>query len=125
MMDTLFEGYEAGPVVDDGLSADRRRTLRQRRDVASGVHPLTGGKARPDLGTCGECTFRQLFRHHDGTYPKCFWTPPSWSAERYETTAPPRLSHGTASDVRAWWPACEQFELGAPKVGPDAARWKP
>lgn len=77
------------------LSPDRRRTLRQRRDVDAGVHPLMGGPTRPDLGTCGGCAHRVLSRRGNGTYPKCDKTTMSGSA---------------ASDVRAWWPACPRFE---------------
>lgn len=128
MTDTLFEGYEAEPAPDDGLSANRKRTLRQRRDVLFGRHPLTGGKTFPDLGTCGECRFRELIEHHRRVYPKC-WFPEDRSAEAWEILGPPRHTNGPASDVRAWWPACKDFEPGdttATRKGwPDAARWKP
>ena len=89
-------------------SAGQRLTERQANDVRQGRHPLTGGKfhEQADMGAkvgdsknlpfrCGSCIHRLLLRHHDGTYPKC---------ERSEMT------HGTATDVRAWWPACPQWE---------------
>jgi hypothetical protein len=78
-----------------GLSPDRRRTLRQRAQVAAGVHPLTGGRTRPDLGNCGTCAHRVLIGHHDRTYPKCELGP---------------VSSGAATDVRRAWPACERYE---------------
>lgn len=81
-----------------GLSADRRRTLRHRQMVDAGVHPLTRRRARPDLGTCGGCRFRTPIYHHNRTYPKC--------AHGGYALA----SHSAATDVRAWWPACEWYE---------------
>jgi hypothetical protein len=97
------------PAPEPQLSADRRRTLRQRALVQAGRHPLTGGKARPDLGTCGDCRFRVLYRHHGRTWPKCEVGP---------------QSHGGATDVRRWWPACERHEPGD-QISDDAARWVP
>lgn len=79
------------------LSADRRRTLRQRADVDRGVHPLTGEPTRPDLGTCGDCALRRVGQHHDKRYAKC-WRDGGVLA-----------SHSAASDVRAWWPACPSW----------------
>lgn len=81
-----------------GMSADRRRTFRQRADVERGIHPLTRTKARPDLGTCGDCLHRKLYGHHDRSFPKCDLGP---------------KTHGGATDVRRWWPACDRFERGA------------
>lgn len=77
------------------LSPDRRRTLRQRAQIAAGWHPLTGGRARPDLGHCGTCVHRVLEEHHGRTYPKCDVGP---------------QSSGAATDVRRWWPACARWE---------------
>lgn len=77
------------------LSYGRRLTLRQRADVERGVHPLTKTPARPDLGTCGDCCHRRSERKGDGRYPKCDLGP---------------RTHGPATDVRAWWPACDRFE---------------
>ena len=89
------------------LSADRRRTLRQRADVAVGRHPLTRGPLAvgPSL-TCGRCRFREVLAYHARSYPKCVWQPASAEASSW----PPRVSHGSASDVRAWWPACPDYE---------------
>lgn len=53
----------------------------------------------------------------DRTYPKCLF------GETNEDNRPPRASHGGATDVRAWWPACTDYSPGAPTVSPDAARW--
>lgn len=105
--------FHVDPTTPDplaGLSPDRRRTLRQRADVERGIHPLTRGKARPDLGNCGTCAHRVLQLHYDRTYPKCERGP---------------RSSGAATDVRRWWPACDRYEPGDNAVGPDAARWTP
>jgi hypothetical protein len=111
--DALFDGYEPAAEPAEKLSPDRRRTARQRARVAAGIHPLTGRKARPDLGTCGDCSRRVLVHWHNRTYPKC---------------AEGDVTHGAGTDVRAWWPACERHVLADPKPlldSPDAARWVP
>ena len=90
-----LERAQAIKAAEADLSPDRRRTMRQRRDVAEGRHPLMGGPTRPDLGTCGDCVHRVLIGRGNGTYPKCDATTMSGSA---------------ASDVRAWWPACGRFD---------------
>lgn len=80
----------------DNRTRDRARTARQRRDVAAGRHPLTGGKTFPDRGTCGTCIHRIRVTWHVKRYPKC------------DAAGTP--THGAATDVRAWWPACSQHE---------------
>jgi F0F1-type ATP synthase epsilon subunit len=82
--EALFPGLQplviepAEPVQP--LSADRRRTLRQRADIERGRHPLTGSRLTDDpAAKCGNCRFRELFDHHNRTYPKCVWTPPTLS----------------------------------------------
>jgi hypothetical protein len=88
------------------MSADRRRTQRQRDAVAAGVHPLTRTKARPDLGTCGDCALRVVFGHHDRSYPKCTVGAVLDGPER---SPGPYMTNGAATDCRAWWPACDSF----------------
>jgi hypothetical protein len=74
------------------LSADRRRTLRQKADIARGVHPLTKlPLLKPEGHTCGDCAHRIAGHHHNRSYPKC---------DQHGFT------HSAASDCRAWWPAC-------------------
>lgn len=125
MSETLFPGYEPEvrpllPSEEPGLSADRKRTLRQAEEVQAGIHPLTKGPLHPlaskhrdaaspkaDPFTCGSCWFRQLVKHHDYRYPKCFH-----GAENPTDTAAGRLPWVTgsaATDVRAWWPACPNY----------------
>jgi len=91
----LFHVEPVAPPPLAGLKPDARRTARQRQMVAAGWHPLTRGRARPDLGHCGTCAHRVLVGHHDRTYPKCDVGP---------------TTHGAATDVRAHWPACDRWE---------------
>lgn len=130
MSETLFPGYEPDVAAlpasaDPSLSADRRRTLRQAEAIADGRHPLTGGplhslasRARDadapksDPFTCGSCYFRERLDYHNRTYAKCLAGDGA------------RVSHGAASDVRAWWPACPDYSPGD-SISPDAARTIP
>lgn len=115
----LFGGYEAEGLDDEQfrMSADRRRTLRQREALANGSHPIglvlrrhlqLHPEAAPydDLAAdgrrCGNCVFRVLVGWHDRTWPKCTFG--SLAGEPLDRSA--RASHGGATDVRAWWPAC-------------------
>jgi hypothetical protein len=105
------------------LSADRRRTRRQITRIRGGVHPLAGvagyrlalhpdadhlaDVGKPANGpTCGGCAFRLLARWHNRTYAKCAFGKPDGAALNYA----PRASHSAASDCRAWWPACRDFQ---------------
>jgi hypothetical protein len=90
------------------VSAGRRRTLRQRAAVAAGVHPLAllfpGIRVNSDPARrCGNCVHRQRFRHRNRAYPKC-------TVGGITDGPGGRMSHGSATDVRAWWPGCEQHE---------------
>lgn len=95
------------------LSADALRTRRQREDIAAGRHPLTGGtlntQAPNDAANaqavglrCGSCVHRVLSNHHGKSWPKC------------NAFGAAYLTHGAATDVRGWWPACGRHE---PKGG--------
>ena len=70
------------------LSADRRRTIRQRESIAAGIHPMTGRRLRDGDDTCGSCA--HAFKSGWG-YWKCDRMP---------------LAHSAANDLRKWWPAC-------------------
>lgn len=116
-----------------------RRTKRQAAMLAAGYHPLgspigyplrlhaeaapAGDREAPGR-RCGNCRFRRLTGWHDRSYAKC-WSPGLMSAEAYERLGPPRVSHGEATDTRAWWPACVDHEYGDPKLSADAARCVP
>lgn len=86
-------------------SAGVRRTKRQRADVVAGRHPLTGGTLNPQAPTdatneaapglrCGSCIHRIHRGNSNATWPKC------------NAFGPTYMTHGGATDVRAWWPAC-------------------
>lgn len=103
----LFDGYDVEPAADgQPQSADRRRTARQHQQVAAGIHPLTGEKTRPDFGTCGTCVPRSAAFSAQG-YPKC-----TRGAQlgRRPFRAGPYMTHGAATDCRAWWPACPSHQ---------------
>jgi hypothetical protein len=104
---TLFDVTPTPP--PEKISADRRRTARQRALIAAGIHPLMGGPTHPDQGTCGTCAHRIHIEWHNRTWPKC---------DLHE------LTHGAGSDCRSWWPACGRYEPGD-RVSADAARWTP
>lgn len=126
MTDTLFPELVPLPAPEpaEKLSPDRRRTLRQRADIERGRHPLTGSQLADDPdATCGNCRFRAGVDWHDRSYPKCFYEPAGWDVERMHGW--PRVTHGAATDVRAWWRACTDHEWGDNAVSPDAARWRP
>lgn len=109
----LFGGFEpAEPEPVEELSAGQRLTRRQRQDVTNGRHPLTGQPIHPEATrfalatdpkglpfTCGSCRFRD-----PGGYPKCVL--PGSNGR----PIPDRLTHGPATDVRAWWPACPDYQ---------------
>jgi hypothetical protein len=109
----------AAPPPAEKLSPDRLRTQRQHDAVARGVHPLAlvfgpAVRVHQDADrSCGNCRFRA-----PGRYPKCMY-----GYGRVEIPATkrypggptyrvvwPRGSHGPATDVRAWWPACTDHE---------------
>jgi hypothetical protein len=95
------------------LSPDRRRTLRQRAAVEGGAHPLAlvlGTRIRrheDEARACGNCRFRELLMYRGATYPKCVLANPS------RQLGVGRLTHGAATDVRRWWPACTDHEYPA------------
>jgi len=117
--DALFD-IPATP-IPEAISADRRRTLRQKQAVDLGGHPLgiviDGIRRHPEtLGqayaandpkarslTCGSCIHRVLMGYHTADYPKC------------NAGGIARISHGSGTDIRAWWPACTDHE-----AAPDA-----
>lgn len=107
----LFDGYDDPPPPpsrDPDLSAGQRLTARQLENVRAGIHPLTRGRLHPEASTdatrtdpkglpftCGTCQFRDAHG-----YAKCLL---EVDGRRVYVT------HGPATDVRAWWPACESY----------------
>lgn len=95
------------------VSADRRRTMRHAALLAKGGHPISGRRLHPDAAPhddraaeglrCKDCRFRQVMGGHSRGFPKCYWPDP-------DAPGGPRLSHSAATDCRAWYPACTDFE---------------
>ena len=116
MTEALFDLPPDAIVAEERgtLSAARRLTLRQRADIAAGRHPFAGGPIHTDARRrCGNCTHRQVVPYHGRSYPKCW------------VFGDGCVTHGPASDIRAWWPGCRAHEWGDPKLSPDAARSGP
>lgn len=130
----LFGGFDPPETseVDPKLSAGQRLTLRQAENIAVGIHPLTRGRLhslasrerdasapKNDPFTCGSCYFRTTLPYHNRTYTKCLFDPrrsADDNLDRYQF-----VSHGPATDVRAWWPACPNYSP-SDSISPDAAR---
>jgi hypothetical protein len=103
------------------------------------VHPLSGVaghpiRLHPDAPPagdreapgprCGTCWYRKVLPYHRRSYPKCVF-PGSFGPDELERLGYPRVSHSTASDCRGWWPACDSYSPGDPRLSDDAARWIP
>lgn len=135
MDDALFaaEPYTVALAPDaepgEKLSADRKRTRRQAQAVARGVHPLAlpGLRVRmhPDADPdrtatsdnaaarplrCGTCRWRELVGGHSRSFPKCLYGAGTWPNGKVKVASAPRYSAGGATDVRAWWPACTDWQ---------------
>lgn len=110
--DALFDMTPAVPVLPEPEreSPDRRRTRLQRQRIAQGLHPLAailpGLRLHPDVRgnaidreltgpTCGTCQHRTPAGFRD--WPKC-------------TRLPDLMHRSAASDCRAWWPACTEWQ---------------
>jgi hypothetical protein len=123
----------AGEPVPERTASERMRD-RQAANIAAGRHPLSDPPgARPQYGilrlhpdacrdvrwsaakaqipagapTCGACRFRQSVHGGAKDYPKCTWGRVYAGSLSKEG---PREMHGERSDVRAWWPACTDYE---------------
>jgi hypothetical protein len=114
MTDTLFPELEPTPgfvkaepkVPEPKLSADRRRTKRQKDMLANGVHPITRQPLSTVEGaTCGTCALRHQFGHRNKTYAKC-----TLGAPDSQPQLGPHVTRSASSDVRAWWTACLSWQ---------------
>lgn len=110
------------------LSPQQRLTLRQRDLVDAGLHPLAvyGARRDPQMvlalqhvrfaagdppgrpETCGSCRYRTVLRWHDRAYAKCRWPVEDDEQAAYRRDTP-RMTHSAQSDVRSWWPACQDY----------------
>lgn len=114
------------PEPKEKISADRKRTQRQLSDLARGIHPLTGYGLHAEAAPaddrdaqgrrCGTCAFRELLGYGRRSYAKCVLPNPE-----HRGGGRPYVTHGAATDVRAWWPACNQHH----PVGGEIVQLKP
>ena len=96
------------PPEPEQLTAGEKMRRRQAARIVNGYHPLGEPlRLHPDASRdpedrtgpgprCGGCRWRELVY---GGIPKCLWGEQQVRDTRSET-----------SDVRAWWPACVDFE---------------
>lgn len=91
------------------LSADRRRTLRQRAFLDAGIHPATREKLAGNGETCGSCVHCvDHFAGGHGWVRKC-------DVSRLGK------SSSASSDIRVSWPACARWAgLCDPRPASDA-----
>jgi hypothetical protein len=120
--DALFsdEGLRVEVTHDEATAGERMRR-RQALRIAHGCHPLSiygvciplhadaprdayRGDPRP-YPRCGDCQLRQMVGGHAKAFPKCLY---GYQAPLVSTA--PRYSQSEASDVRAWWPACIDYQ---------------
>jgi len=105
----LFELPDAvqAPSDPESLTRGQRRVRLVARRIATGMHPLGYVRLHRDAARgrdgdglrCGTCRFRQLQDYHGRTYPKCVFRDGI------------RVSGCESSDIRAWWPACRDYEV--------------
>jgi hypothetical protein len=100
-------------------SPDTRRTRRQAEAIKHGQHPLaatlqiplrlhTAAPANPFMrdtpgARCGSCQHRAARGGTQKTYQKCWLR--GTDSDMY-----PRVTGGPGTDVRAWWPACLDYQ---------------
>lgn len=113
----IANGYHPLALATRGLRLhpDAPRLLDREAAAEAGDYPR-----------CGTCAFRVLWGGHARDFPKCEFgvveTPITdemrarWPLH-YGRALPgaverhyPRVSHGQLTDVRAWWPACTDWE---------------
>lgn len=87
-MNELFSIEEIGPAAP-----------RPKQPKGTPALPGTG----PKWKTCRDCAHFRRVQHHDYTYLKCGAVESAWT-------------HGAATDIRASWPACREFEDGGSRM---------
>ena len=109
MSEALFDMEPVARPTPGGteLSADQRRTLRQRQRLERGVHPIAHRGLHPeaprvtdpnqagDGPRCGSCARLEASPYHNRRYLKC---------------ALVGTTNGAGTDMRRWWPACTAWE---------------
>lgn len=111
MPDALFDVDPVAAPVDElaGKSAQQRLTIRQRRALDNGQHPLSlvlghmplhdeaapAGTRVAEGRRCRNCVFHS---ENAWGYPQCDFGDGA------------RRSHGAATDCRGWWPGCRDHQ---------------
>lgn len=112
MSDALFDMDPVAFPTPGGveLSADQRRTLRQRQRLERGTHPIAHRGLHPDAPRVTE-------PGQPGDGPRCgscahLYQAPYQGAsnKRYLKCALVGATHGAGTDVRRWWPACTSWK---------------
>lgn len=136
MDDALFENPRRRPGQKTPVerNPDKRRMQLQMEKFAAGYHPITGMKLHAEAGPaddrtapgrrCGTCRFRVVLPYHRKSFPKCL-NPGTYGADEIDQVGPPFVSHGAATDVRRWFPACDDHSYADRGLSEDAARWVP
>ena len=125
MTEALFDAEplrQPAPIPAPPATDGQRRIARQRGVIAVGMHPLSltvapylrlHPQAQREIGgtgpRCGGCRYRVGLGGHSRVYPKCLWPEPDMSVRVKRG----RWSHGIATDVRASWPACTDYEAAS------------
>jgi hypothetical protein len=120
--DTLFDAEhlrEPPPIPAPAVPRGERQRARFRGAIAVGMHPLSLTvspylRLHPDAqreigGTgprCGGCRFRVSVGGHARSFPKCMWPEPDLRRRVNRD----RFTHGPATDCRASWPACTDYQ---------------
>lgn len=110
---TLFDVPDDAWVIAPAPEKLTRGELAKRRialRIINGEHPLGRGlRLHPDASRdpedragagprCGTCRFRV-----QAGWPKCHWPDPATGHHVRDTGC-------EASDIRAWWPACADYQ---------------
>jgi hypothetical protein len=151
MPETLFDTtpYAAEPTTPTPkMSAQRRLTIRQTAALNQGWHPLTVAaqhhngpaaarlKLHPQAAPpddrhapgrrCGNCWYLNIISTGSARdWPKCVYGAQNPTDEQPRPGPPPRVTKGPGSDIRRWWPGCEDHSYGDPSTSDDAARYVP
>lgn len=99
MTDSLFDDQaytvERPPSEAEGLSADRRRTLKRAELLGKGIHPASKLPLLNNNETCRTCVHSHKSGGGRRDYWKCDLMP---------------VTRGPGSDIRVSWPACSKWE---------------
>lgn len=116
LFDVPDDAYLIPPAPEKPARAERRNRLVANR-IQTGWHPLGYVLMHPDASKdrdaggprCGGCRFRVVTSYHNKSYPKC-----RLPVQRGDTTTYPRDTGCESSDIRAWWPACVDYQPAVP-----------